>query len=46
MNTYDELVIFLEIKLFYLQVDKNSMFVYIFCCIEFLYHCCIEILLP
>ena len=29
-NTYGELMIFLEIVLFYLQVDQNSMLVYIF----------------
>jgi hypothetical protein len=29
-NTYGELMIFSEIVLFYLQVDQNSMLVYIF----------------
>jgi len=29
-NTYGDLLIFLEIVLFYLQLDQNSMLVYIF----------------
>ena len=40
-------MIFLEIMLFYLQVDQNSMLVYIyFDLAEFFILSCIEILLP